>query len=1022
MPAAPSPGISDPESLDSTEHAESAARLHDEETLERLAAIVESAEDAIFSTTLDGAITTWNRAAERLYGYRAEEVAGRHASLLCPPDRPDEIASLLDLLKRGERAGHHETVSVRGNGERIDVDLIISAMRGRRGDVTGASFIARNITKRKRAEQEILTLNAELHQLDTELRQITDAVPALISYIDTEHRYRVNNRAYEEWFNCSRTAIRGKHMREVLGEAAYQKARPYLEEALKGRKVSYEQELTYKEGLARYISATYTPQIGEDGRVQGVVALVSDVSDRKRLEDAQRLIAQVSSTLASAIDAGPALDKMARVLVPSLADACVIALRPTDRRKGTTVVVHRDPRKAERIHELLTQRPTGVGDALESFFARGGYAGALTTSVSEATLRAIARDEAHFAWLQSLRMRSTVRVPILAHGKELGSIVLVTTDESGRRFGRFDLGMAEEISRRTAIALENARLYSEVREAERRFSFLADASSVLAASLDCEATLANVARLAVPYLADWCTVHLMQSDGSIRRLALTHHDTAKLERAQSLSERPIDPNAPRGLPKVLRTGQPELYVDISDALLVETARDEEDLARLREAGLCSCIIVPLRAHEKIIGALSLVTTDSGRKYSEADLRFAEDLASRAALAVDNARLYTEAQEADRRKDDFLAILAHELRNPLAPIRNAVQVMREQGPGNPQIVRQEEIIERQAGQLARLLDDLLDVARITRGKLELRKEALDVGALMARAAEACQPLVQKRNLRFKVTLPGEPLRILADPARVEQILVNLLNNAAKYTEPGGDIELCAEAEGSDAVLRVRDTGVGIAKEMWARVFEPFVQERRSYSHAQGGLGLGLMLVRILCEMHGGSVSVHSEGPGKGSELTVRLPLVDPNAAESMRAEEEEEEGPPTVRPRAHRERRVLLVDDNVDAADTLAELVTLWGHSVRVAYDGPSAIEAALSEPPDVVLLDIGLPEMDGYEVARRLRQEVCAKGAFIAALTGYGQENDHRLSRESGFDKHLTKPVEPDALKKLLEEAPITKS
>jgi signal transduction histidine kinase/ActR/RegA family two-component response regulator len=367
----------------------------------------------------------------------------------------------------------------------------------------------------------------------------------------------------------------------------------------------------------------------------------------------------------------------------------------------------------------------------------------------------------------------------------------------------------------------------------------------------------------------------------------------------------------------------------------------------------------------------------------------------------------ELTQADRRKDEFLAMLAHELRNPLAAARNAVQVMRMLAREDANLRWAGEVVERQVQHLGRLVDDLLDVSRFTSGKVTLRKEPTDLAAVVARAVETARPAVEGRRQKLSVTLPPERLRVDGDPVRLAQVVGNLLNNAAKYTPEGGRIWLTAGREGGEAVLRVRDTGVGIAPEMLPRVFDLFAQADGSLARSEGGLGIGLTLVKSLLEMHGGRVEAHSAGPDQGSEFVVRLPLL---PAPQSPADTPEKDGPCVPVP----PRRVLVVDDNVDAADSLAKVLALMGHDVRTAHDGPAALEEARDSAPDVVLLDIGLPRMDGYEVARRLREQVAPEHVLLVAMTGYGQDGDRRNSHEAGFDAHLVKPVDLAALEKLL--------
>ncbi len=376
-------------------------------------------------------------------------------------------------------------------------------------------------------------------------------------------------------------------------------------------------------------------------------------------------------------------------------------------------------------------------------------------------------------------------------------------------------------------------------------------------------------------------------------------------------------------------------------------------------------------------------------------------------------LEDELREADRRKDEFLAMLGHELRNPLAPIKNAVEILRMLGAGDARAQRAREMIDRQVRHMARLVDDLLDVSRITTGKIKLNTGPADLAAVVARATETCRPLIDSRRHEFKVVLPPEPLVVEGDAVRLAQVVGNLLNNAAKYTEEGGHIELTVEAARGEAVLRVSDDGVGISAELLPRVFDLFTQGDRSLARSEGGLGIGLTLVKSLVEMHAGTVTAHSDGPLLGSEFVVRLPLKRPSSLVPCPLPAATDRGQGT-RDRGQGTRSVLVVDDNADAAESLALVLRAAGYEVRTAHDGPAALEAAAAARPDAVLLDLGLPRMDGYEVARRLRRQAGAAPPLLVAVTGYGQEENRRRAEQAGFDGYLVKPADPGEVQRLL--------
>jgi two-component system CheB/CheR fusion protein len=379
--------------------------------------------------------------------------------------------------------------------------------------------------------------------------------------------------------------------------------------------------------------------------------------------------------------------------------------------------------------------------------------------------------------------------------------------------------------------------------------------------------------------------------------------------------------------------------------------------------------------------------------------------------TDRRRALEALQEADRRKDEFLATLAHELRNPLAPIASGLHILRAADGKSEAAAAARTIMERQVRQMVRLVDDLLDVARITTGKIELRCEPIDLADAIGDAIETSRPTMASRGQRFSTDFPTEPIYVNADRTRLAQVFANLLNNSAKYSEPEQPITIAVTRDGGDAVVRVRDDGIGIHAEMLPRVFEMFRQADRTGGRSRGGLGIGLSLVKRIVEMHHGTVTAASAGLGQGSEFTVRLPAIAATRAAAPKQE----------RPSAAMlsKRRVLVVDDNEDAAESLAALLQINGHETRLAHDGPDAVEQARRFHPDVVFLDIGMPMVDGHETARRIRQQPWGKDMVLVALTGWGQVEDRRRSKEAGFNHHLVKPADPAVVTKLLSEIPL---
>jgi signal transduction histidine kinase/ActR/RegA family two-component response regulator len=416
------------------------------------------------------------------------------------------------------------------------------------------------------------------------------------------------------------------------------------------------------------------------------------------------------------------------------------------------------------------------------------------------------------------------------------------------------------------------------------------------------------------------------------------------------------------------------------------------------------MVVPFFARDgSQLGYIHCRNKSSGR-FSDDDRAILSQLAHMGAIAIQNSRLYDALRDSDARKDEFLAILAHELRNPLAPIRHSLEVMRvSDDPAHHREGRA--VIDRQVSQLVHLVDDLLDVSRISRGKLELRYESVRLADAVASAVETTRPLIEKQGQHLVVTLPPAAIHVHGDMTRLSQVFSNLLNNAAKYTSAGGTITLSVAQKGDRAIIAVRDTGIGISKDALPLIFDLFSQGGDPQRRVPGGLGVGLNLARRLTELHGGTLTASSEGPGKGSEFLVELPAT---IAEDAPAPAR------TAEPSADAALRLLVVDDNVDSADGLAMLLSMSGHDVRVAHDGRTAVSEARAAKPDMILLDLGLPEISGYEVAKLIRAESADRQPLIVALTGWGQDTDRQRTRDAGFDHHLVKPVDIETLRTLI--------
>jgi PAS domain S-box-containing protein len=767
------------------------------------------------------------------------------------------------------------------------------------------SWIARKVAP---VPDEVVRARAEaaLRESDARLRLVMDAAPALIAYLDADLRYQLNNRLYQEWFGLTADEFRGRHIRDVLGAAAYDLVRPHLERALAGEPVTFESEVPYKEG-ARYVRASYLPDRRADGTVVGIHVFVHDLTTTKR---AQEAIA----------------DSEARLRIAKAAAG--LGIHDYDVRTGT---IQWDERTRE-LWGVPADEPITFELWRESLHPDDR---ARTLADVEAALRPTGGE-----------YRSQYRI----------------VDRAGR------IRWIEATGQVTFAADVPVRLVGtvqDVTERERAATALRERQALLQSLIDHTP--------AVIYVKD--------RDGRLRMVNRRFCEVAGREAGEIVGRQDREIFSDPALDPILRN-------------------DAQVFAEGRTLTFEETLHLPDGPHVY----LSTKTPVEGVGFpGQALLGITVDI-------TDRKRAEEALKDADRRKDEFLAVLAHELRNPLAGIRMASGVIA-RAKGDPDRVAQmNAIVERQSAQLVRLIDDLLDVSRITRGKFEVRVDRADLAAVLGHAIEGLRGACEDKGLTLAVELPPAPVAINADVFRFAQVVANLLHNACKFTDRGGTITLTAAREGTDAVVRVRDTGIGIARDELPRVFEMFAQVKDARGRSAGGLGIGLSLARSIVEMHGGTLEAHSDGPGRGSEFVVRVPALAPEARSPAPAAEAAP-GPSVTS-------RVLAVDDNQDALEAVATLLRMAGHPVETAESGEAALEKARAYKPEVVLLDIGLPGMDGYEVARRIRAEPWGNRALLIAMTGWGQDKDKRLAHEAGFNAHLTKPVDLAQLGRLLAGGP----
>ena len=928
-------------------------RKRTEQDLQVQSRVLESMTEGVSLSDENGRILYTNPAEDAMFGYERGELIGQSVAVqnTYPPEENARfVAEVIDHLKQhGVWFGEFDNRKKNGQPFRTYARITTLEIGGKQHFVC----VQEDVTEQKKARDA-------LQESEQRFRQLAENITDVFWMVDPHQPAMLYvSPAYETiWGRTCQSLYEQPHsFVATVHPEDRQRVVEALDRQTRGSTTAEEYRIVRPDGSIRWVWDRGFPIKQHDGRILRVAGIAEDITARK---EAERALRDSEERLRLALEAG--------------------RMGVWDWNIKTNQVRWSD--NLEAIHGLANGT---FGGSFEAF---------------QQLIHPADRDLVQQAITRALEERSSYDIEFRVVWQD-GSVRWLTGKgtvftEAGTP-GRM-LGLAMDITER--------------KRAEQNSRFLADASAALAAVVDYESTLRTVANLAVPFFADWCAVDMAETDGSLRRLTTVHVNPAQLRLAEELHRRfPLDPAASHGPAHVLRTSRPELTEEVTDEFLLASAKNEEHLSLLRKLRFHSYISVPLTARDKNFGVITFATAESKRHYTEADLKLAQDLAHRAAVAVDNALLYGELKRTDRRKDEFLATLAHELRNPLAPIRTGLEVVKLTKDDPATILEIHNVMERQVQQLITLVDDLLDVSRITQGKFQLRKCPVALMKVVQSAVEAARPLIDEAHHELIVHLPDSSLHLDADPHRLAQVISNLLNNAVKYTPNGGRIWLSAERQGTDVMLSVKDTGIGIPADKLASVFEMFTQIDRPVEKGYVGLGIGLTLVKSLVELHGGEVDVRSGGLNLGSEFRVRLPLIEPptpSAAIDSAAPEPLAEFPG---------QKILIVDDNKAAADMLSIIVKMLGHKIRVASDGQQAVEVAAEFRPDVVLMDLGMPRMNGYDAARRIREQPWGRGVVLVALTGWGQDEDRRRTKEAGFDYHLVKPAEPADLQRLLSQA-----
>ena len=968
-------------------------RKRAEELQARLAAIVESSDDAIVSKTLDGIIRTWNAGAWRLFGYTAEEAIGRSITLIIPSERLDEERAILARLVRGERVEPFETVRVARDGRQVDISLTVSPLRDPQGHIIGASKIARDIGERKRAEAALRASEARhrfLADLAAATQPLIDAAEVMVvaSRLLAEH-LAVDRCAYAEIEDESVFVITGDHARGVpsivgrwtvgsFGEAC---ARCMLaNEAYVIDNVDADPRAGAD--LAAYrattIQAVICVPLHKEGTFTAAMA-VHQRTPRRWTPEEVTLVRTVVDRCWEALERS----RVARTLRDSEARYRAIV-------ESTPDCVH----LIAPDGALLQMNPAGLAmiEADDAATVHGHSVYDLIAPEHRAAFQAfnerVCRGEPAALEYEIVARRGARR--------RLESTAVPLAGPTG---GFTHLGVSRDVTERAAAEHALARVREREREHARLLGKVADASLAIHSAGSLAAVLRAIDEEARRSLdADLAFSSLTADDGRAQAVAA-------VAVADALG-RPPELCAPPELAglhaELCATNRPLRFTRAELAAHPAVRADGSD-PRLPLRGWLAAPFVDRDGVN--LGIIQLCDKRDG-EFSETDEAALVQLAHIASVALENARLYATLRDQDRRKDEFLAMLAHELRNPLVPIRNGLQILRL--TDDPAVRRRsQEMMDRQLGHMVRLVDDLLDVSRVSQNKMELRRARVRLADVVHSAVETARPLLDAARHALALSLPAEPVVLDADLTRLAQVFSNLLTNSAKYTEPGGHIRLTARARGATVTVAVQDDGIGIPEAALPSIFDMFSQVDRSIERSRGGLGIGLALVKGLVEMHGGTVTAESAGPGRGSTFTVHLPLAEPLPERPTPAA-------PVPERHAGPARRVLVVDDNQDAATTMAAMLELLGDEVRTAHDGLEALAAAEAFRPDVILMDVGMPRLNGYDATRRIRKQPWGRTIVIVALTGWGQADDRTRSRAAGCDGHLVKPVSLADLEALL--------
>ncbi|HEX2878657.1 MAG TPA: PAS domain S-box protein [Polyangiaceae bacterium] len=956
--------------------------------------LINQIEDyAIVILDTGGYVATWNLGAEKIDGYTADEIVGQHVSTFYSPEDIAAGKPERDLLIAREVGRvDDEAWRIRKDGSRFWASVVITALRNNDGSLRGYGNVTRDLTLRKKAEEELRLAEERFHIL---VDGITDYA---VFMLDPD--------GFVLTWNNGAKRIKGYRAQEIIGQHF---SRFYLEADVRSGKCEHNLRLAReqngfeeegwrirKDGSQFWASAVIKPLYNGQESLIGYAKVTRDLTQRHEAEEvARKLVREQAARAASERAAAQiresderyrSLSKRLEVILEGVADGITVQ-EPSGRVLFANTAAARACGLSS-VQELLNVTPDYFANRFEILDADGA-----PFDLGNLPGRRVLRGEQPGAVIMHVRDRSS--------GKAWWSSV--------RASGVGDVGGKPELA--INIWHDVTVQYRE----ELHAKHLARAIATLTSSLDYESMLASLANVLVPDLADWCSVSLLEGE-QLKSVAVAHVNPDKVAMAREIQRRyPPDPAHPGGAWSVIRSGVSALYEEVPDELLQRGARDADHLQIIRSIGMKSVIIAPIRIRDRVIGTLTAISAESGRRYDKHDVPLLEELGRRAGIAIENAMLYEAAQqaarqaeEASRFKDEFLATVSHELRTPLNAIVGWSSLLRNQS-SDPTITKAIEVIHRNAEAQVKIIDDILDVSRIIARKLRLELKPTDLTKVVRDAIEAIRPTLAQKNLSLQFVPPTTPSLMVADPERLQQVIWNLLSNAAKFTKAGGAISISIGRQGPCFEVSVTDTGCGIDPAFLPFVFDRFKQADGSTTRRVGGLGLGLALVKHIVELHRGQVRAASEGTGKGATFTLTLPV----PAMELDTREEVESQKFTASLDGV---RVLIVDDEEDAREVLQTAIANAGGVVEAARSAKEAFARVTGFRPHVLVSDIGMPEEDGYSLMKRIRALERDQGGNVPsiALTAYTRSEERSQALAVGFTTHICKPVNPADLLTLI--------